>query len=229
MSMGGSQNQTSTVKISQYLQDASKQNIARANQVADIGFTPWIGPDVAAFSPMQQASFANTGQAANAFGVAGGGMSGMEGMPQAQTFDNGVAGYSSYPMYEQARQELSRVNPDQYAAIEGMFNQLSNQPAGLSKGGATAQQPAGSYGGGGSDRDYSRPYSGGTGGYTSFTDMFDGGGAGQSGSTFVGPLSGISNAIASPYRSDKEQPSSSVGTKYNKDGKITTKTAPKYI
>ena len=217
MSMGGSQNQTSTVKIPQYLQDASKQNIARANQVADIGFTPWIGPDVAAFSPMQQASFANTGQAANAFGVAGGGMSGMEGMPQAQTFDNGVAGYSSYPMYEQARQELNRVNPDQYAAIEGMFNQLSNQPAGSSKGGATSQQPAGSYGGGGSDRDYSRPYSGGTGGGAIDTDI-------------AKMMSGWDNE-KSPTLSKTKNFSgpSSGGTKYNKDGKITTKTAPKYI
>ena len=98
-----------------------------------------VGPDVAAFTPMQQAAFANTGQAANAFGVAGGGMTGMEGMPQAQQFDGGVSGYSSYPIYEQARQALQQVNPDQYAAIEGMFNQLGNQPAGSSKGGATAQ------------------------------------------------------------------------------------------
>lgn len=44
-----------------------------------------------------------------------------------------------------------------------------------------------------------------SGGYTSFTDMIDGGGPGQSGDTFGGALGGISNALgATPYGSDRE-------------------------
>ena len=90
----GSGSTTTQTEIPAFLEDAAKRNLARGSDVADLGYVPYFGPDVAAFTPMQQASFQNTGQAANAFGMAGGGLTGMEGMPQAQQFAGGVSGYA---------------------------------------------------------------------------------------------------------------------------------------
>jgi hypothetical protein len=50
-------------------------------------------------------------------------------------------------------------------------------------------------GGGDSGEDYSTPYSPAGGGYTSFRDMFDGGGPGTAGTEFGGALGGVSNAV----------------------------------
>lgn len=121
MSGGKGGSETTSVKLPKYLEDAVKANIQRGQSVAQLGYTPYYGPDVAAFTPMQEAAFANTGQAASAFGLGGGGMTGMEGMPQAQTFANGVRGYSSAPLYEQSLDMLQQNAPGQYEAIRNMF------------------------------------------------------------------------------------------------------------
>jgi len=115
---GGSQ--TSEVKIPQFVEDASKANLARANDISQIGYTPYFGPDVAAFNPMQQAAFGNTGQAASAFGMQGGGMTGMEGMPPPQDF-NGIMGYSSAPIFQGAVDQLQDQRPGQFNAMADQF------------------------------------------------------------------------------------------------------------
>lgn len=121
MSGGKGGSQTSQVTIPAYIEEASKANLARANEIAQLGYTPYFGPDVAAFTPMQQAAFGNTGQAAQAFGLSGGGMTGMEGMPQAQQMAGGGYGYSSAPIYEAALGQLQQRAPAQYDFIRGMF------------------------------------------------------------------------------------------------------------
>ena len=121
MSGGKGGSTTSKVEIPQYIEDASKQNLARANEIAQLGYVPYRGPDVAAFTPMQQAAFANTGNAASAFGLSGGGMSGMEGMPQAQPMSGGGYGYSAAPIYDQAISNLQASAPAQYDFIRNMF------------------------------------------------------------------------------------------------------------
>jgi len=81
------------------------------------------------------------------------------------------------------------------------------------------------------------------GGYTSFTDMVDGGGAGKSGDKFEGGISKVSNKVATPYkpksndnsRGDKDRKkaeqtkTSTVGKSTTKSGKTTVKAKPKYI
>lgn len=123
MSGGGGKggSQTSKTEIPQWVEDASRANLARADEIAQIGYTPYYGPDVAAFSPMQQAAFQNTGQAASAFGMAGGGMTGMEGMPQAQDFGGGLLGYSSQPIYQNSLDTFAQQRPDQYQAMNNLF------------------------------------------------------------------------------------------------------------
>lgn len=145
MSGGKGGSQTTKVEVPQYIEDAAKANLARADEISRIGYTPYYGPDVAAFSPMQQASFQNTADAAGAFGMSGGGMTGMEGMPAPTTYAGGVSGYSSAPMYEQSLAQLQAQRPGQYDAIMGQFIDPMPSPAPSSggKGGSTGLAAAG--------------------------------------------------------------------------------------
>ena len=119
MAKGGTT--SSNTQIPAYLEDAVRENINRARDVSQIGYTPYYGADVAAFSPMQQQSMRSTGNAASAFGLAPEGFDAMAGMPQAQTFAGGVQGYSSAPLYEQSLDKLFANAPAQYNAMNDMF------------------------------------------------------------------------------------------------------------
>jgi len=119
MSKGGST--TSDTQIPAWLENSAIENINRARDVSQIGYVPYYGADVAAFSPMQQQSMQSTGNAASAFGLAPQGFDAMAGMPQSQTFAGGVQGYSSAPMFEQAKDNLFAKAPAQYNAMADMF------------------------------------------------------------------------------------------------------------
>jgi hypothetical protein len=119
MSKGGST--TSTTEIPEWLKSAAQENINKARDVSKIGYTPYYGPDVAAFSPMQQQSMQSTGNAASAFGLAPQGFDAMAGMPQAQTFAGGLQGYSSAPLYQESIDQLQANRPGQYKAMTDMF------------------------------------------------------------------------------------------------------------
>ena len=120
MSGGKGGSTTSTVEVPQYIEDAARRNLLRAQDISQIGYTPYYGPDVAAFTPMQEASFAGTQELASAFGLptAQGGVS---GMPAPQTFAGGIRGYSSAPLFEESLDEFGRRRPAQKAFIDRMF------------------------------------------------------------------------------------------------------------
>lgn len=122
MSGGGGKggSSKSQVKIPAWLQNAAQANMARADKIAQIGYTPYYGPDVAAFNPTQQAAFQNTNDAAQAFGLAAP-SDPMAGMPQPQTFANGVQGYSSQPMFQQSLDAFAADRPGQFAAMSAPF------------------------------------------------------------------------------------------------------------
>lgn len=210
---GGSQ--TSTVKLPEWLEDAAQENLSRAKYAADTGPIQYRGPDVAAFNPMQQAAFQGTGQMAGAFGMAGGDLTGMEGMPQPQEFAGGFQGYSSAPIYDEAMEAFKARAPGQYEHAMGMFvDPITGQPQQGTFGVTTPAAGGGFFSGLGDtlrgrsgDADYNPRIGGGSGGgifggyegpsrngsagygaggYTSFGDMFDGGGAGQSGGAYSG-------------------------------------------
>ena len=123
MSGGKGGSTTSEVKVPEYIEAAGKANLARADELAKIGYTPYYGPDVAAFSPMQQAAFQNTADTASAFGLAAptSQQDIMGGMPAPTTYAGGVRGYSSAPMYEQSLAQFAEVRPGQYAAMMAPF------------------------------------------------------------------------------------------------------------
>lgn len=124
MSGGKGGSTSSTVEIPQYIEDAAKRNLARADTISQIGYVPYYGADVAAFTPMQEAAFRNTAGTAGAFGLSGGDMSQsdiMGGMPAPTTYAGGVRGYSSAPMFEQSMAELATRRPGQKALIDSLF------------------------------------------------------------------------------------------------------------
>ena len=127
---GGSQ--STSVEIPAWLQSAAQGNLAKANEISKIGYTPYYGPDVAAMTPLQQAAISNTNLGASAFGL-GGTPSPMAGMPTVQTFANGMQGYSSGGLYDQALAQLAARNPGQFAALQAPFinPQTGAQPVGV--------------------------------------------------------------------------------------------------
>jgi len=112
---GGSQ--STSVEIPGYIKEASKRNLAKADEISKLGYVPYMGPDVAAFTPAQTAGFQNTADAASAFGM----NAGMPSMPQPETFAGGFQGYSSFPMYDEALGLLAENRPGQYDYINDFF------------------------------------------------------------------------------------------------------------
>lgn len=192
--------ETSKTTIPEWQERAIRDAISASYKVANLGFAPYRGADVAAMTPMQVAAMRGTNQAALAFGQPTVNIN--EGMPKAQNF-NGMMAYSSAPMYDQALLELKRTNPEIYNAL---MNFQIKQSGGGGNGGGGNGGGGGNNGnnGGGSNRSRGNGggvlgYESGTstgGGYTSIRDMFDGGGPNNSGNTFSGgPLSGTLNTI----------------------------------
>ena len=123
MSGGKGGSTSSSVEIPEYIEKAAQRNLNKAERISQLDYIPRYGPDVAAFTPMQQASFQNTANVANAFGM-GSDMSQqdiMGGMPAATQYAGGVSGYSSAPIYEQMIDELGRQRPAQKAYRDSFF------------------------------------------------------------------------------------------------------------
>ena len=119
---GGSS--TTEVAVPEYIEEAARRNLNKAEGISQIGYTPYYGPDVAAFTPMQEAAFQNTADVASAFGLSGGDMSAQDlrgGVDAPTTYAGGVRGYSSAPMYEQSLEELGRQRPGQKNYIDSFF------------------------------------------------------------------------------------------------------------
>lgn len=128
MSGGKGGSQTQSVDIPDWLQGPVQENLNRARQVASIDYMPYMGPSVAAMTPLQLAAIQNTSGAAGAFGLGGSGVTGMEGMPEVQEFAGGVRGYSDFPIYEQARQLYSQYDPANFAKRNALFRGSSFAP-----------------------------------------------------------------------------------------------------
>ncbi len=118
MSMGGKT--TSTTEIPAFIEDALKENLARAQAQQKIGYMPYYGPDVAAMTPMQEGAMQNTANMARSYGMIAP-QAPWAGMPQAQTYDGGMKAYSSGNLFDQALSSLQQRRPGQYQAYTDMF------------------------------------------------------------------------------------------------------------
>ena len=110
MSGGKGGGQTTKTEIPAWAESATKRNLARAEEVQKIGYMPYYGPDIAGFTPTQQAAMQNNLAAASAFGMAAP-TDAMAGMPQAQDFGGGISGYSSGNLFDQAVAEFEAREP----------------------------------------------------------------------------------------------------------------------
>ena len=110
MSGGKGGGQSTKTEIPAWAENATKRNLARAEEVQKIGYMPYYGPDVAGFTPSQQAAMQNNLSAASAFGMAAP-TDAMAGMPQAQDFGGGISGYSSGGLFDQAVAEFEARKP----------------------------------------------------------------------------------------------------------------------
>lgn len=201
MSLGGSQ--TTKQEIPAWLEAPSIRAIQRGEDIARIGYVPFYGPDIAALTPMQTSAMQNAANAAAAFGLAAP-TDAMAGMPVAQDFAGGVRGYSSQPLYQQSLDALQAARPGQFDYLNGFFiNPITGQGRPAMQLPVQPMYPGADWSGSGDDNNIVATPGGGAG-YTGFRDMFDGGGPGQSGSTFSGGglLSNMANRVASPVERD---------------------------
>ena len=131
MGKGGS---STSVEIPEYIENAARNNLQRADFVSKLGYVPQsFGPTVAAFTPMQQSAFGNTAQAADAFGL--GTPTGADiygGMGAPTQFANGVSAYSAAPIFNQTMADFAAARPGQFNAINSMFiDPFGYNPAGF--------------------------------------------------------------------------------------------------
>ena len=108
----GSSRSTQKTELPEWYATAAKEAISRANQIYELGRTPYTGVDVAAVNPYEQAASRNVGAMASAFGLDAPAELSMGGMPTVTS--GGVTGYSSYPMYVSDMERLREQRPDQY-------------------------------------------------------------------------------------------------------------------
>ena len=148
--MGGSSS-TQRTQIPDYMSDAGRLAVQRANQIFEAGRMPFTGIDVVGLNPSEKAAMENVASAASAFGMAvpqGDPFAGME----AQT-TNGLTGYSSMPIYISDMQRLKEQRPDQYAAFARMtgFDPITGEA--IAPPAPAMSQAVSSGGGGGNDDD----------------------------------------------------------------------------
>lgn len=110
--MGGGQKSETTVEQPKWYQEAAKRNLRIANQAAQIGYVPYSGPDVAAFTQPQIQGMQGVSDLAQAFGGPKAKQRNIAGqlMP-AQDFGGGLKGYSSIGGYQDELRRLRKRSP----------------------------------------------------------------------------------------------------------------------
>ena len=105
MAKGGRESTDRTMP--KFFETALQQSVGMGQDLAAMPYVEYRGPDVAAFSPMQQAAFQNQQDAMNAFGMQGG-----QGSYLPTPVESGGAiGYSSAPIYDAAMDNLQATSP----------------------------------------------------------------------------------------------------------------------
>jgi len=105
-------------ELPKWYEDAAQANIGRAQDIAEMGYTPYYGVDVAGFTPMQHSAMQNTNDLARSFGMS------VADQPSPYTMvtdpTTGIQGYRSGDIFDQARNELKQRAPAQYDYYNSM-------------------------------------------------------------------------------------------------------------
>lgn len=122
MSGGGGKggSKTTETTIPEWVRAPADRNLQRAEAVQQLEYMPYYGPQVAAFTDNQTAAMQNNNNTASAFGLLAP-TDAMSSMPTPTTYDNGMKGYSSMPIYDQAMEELTASNPENMDAYDALF------------------------------------------------------------------------------------------------------------
>lgn len=104
--------------VPKFAETAMQQGIGMATDLAPLQdtYTPLYGPQVAALSPLEQASMQGTDMMASAFGMPTSG--GQSYLPEAQTYEGGIQGYSARPMVDSMISQFKEERPAQAAYRE---------------------------------------------------------------------------------------------------------------
>ena len=117
---GGGKKTTTETIVPEWVRAPADRNLQRAEALQQIEYMPYYGAQVAAFNDNQAAAFQNNNNAASAFGLLAP-TDAMSSMPTPTTYANGMKGYSSIPLYDQAMKELTASNPDNMDAYSKLF------------------------------------------------------------------------------------------------------------
>jgi hypothetical protein len=147
---GGGKTTTTETTVPNWIRDPAARNLQRAEAVQQLEYMPYYGPQVAAFTDTQNAAMNNNIETAKAFGLLdpNSSLTATSSMPTPTTYDNGMRGYSSIPLYDQALAELTASNPDNMDAYNNLFgNQVApinfgRQGGGSSRGGGGGYIPS---------------------------------------------------------------------------------------
>lgn len=109
---------TQKTEIPKWVEDLGRAQAQRAVELQEMGYMPYMGPEVAAVNPYEQAMASNVGGMASAFGLQAPATMDMGGMPTVT--QGGLTGYTSYPSYISSLERLKEQRPDMYAGLAGM-------------------------------------------------------------------------------------------------------------
>tara|TARA_R110000782_G_scaffold268358_1_gene364625 strand:- start:324 stop:1022 length:699 start_codon:yes stop_codon:yes gene_type:complete len=123
MSGGKGGTQSSAVEIPKWLEDAAMQNVARAQSVQNMPYTPVMGPTLAGFTAGQKAGMSSQAALAQRMGILPQSYDPSSGFMQgAQDAGNGLSSYGSFPGAKQrvatAFQEFPNLKPQ----LESLYN-----------------------------------------------------------------------------------------------------------
>jgi hypothetical protein len=150
--------QKTTTTLPAWYEDAAKELIALGKKRSQLGYVPWMGPDVAALDPASLAGMQGFDAMSQAFGMPAGAAAGAQQyLPQAQEYAGGVKGYSGFPAFEEAQKALKAKYPGIYEYLQSFSIPTGEAGTGTpppSGGGSGTPPPSGGGGGGGSGSQY---------------------------------------------------------------------------
>ena len=129
--MGGGSQDTSSKTVSKppkWFNDAAIKSLEIADKINQAGYVPYMGNQVAAFTPMQQQAMQGVSDWASAANGTGK-VDAMAGIPQAKVDGSGVAGYESATGMMRNLETMKKRFPRQYDQIAQFGGDLLADPS----------------------------------------------------------------------------------------------------